>query len=245
MKITAPGKTEPAPRPSSAKSLMKDLRPQAQTLQAQQALAAASPKSARLQTLQALSAARGDAPIQRYAIGSGSNRIVTLTGKNNKTRSFQECHYNYVEYKKGDQRGSGGTGTQNPAAWATWLVNQSNGNNATQLHVVNQRWGGLGGRTQGNIVPGTPAENSHHLHEGEKVFDATCFGHTGPSATDKAIQDAKYETYATPSYGSAVDVSGGPIDVADPTLTVVITTATGSKSGTISAGGGLRLKEGS
>jgi hypothetical protein len=183
------------------------------------------------------------AAIQRYAIGSGANRTVTVTG-NSKSKSFQECTYNWVEYKSGDKIASTGTATTSPAAWATWLVNQGNGNNATQLHVVNRRWGGLGGTGDGNIVPGTPAENSHHLHGGESEFDMACFGTTHPGSSATAQQNAKYECMVTPSYGTAVDVKAGAVNVADPTMVVRITTSAGHVDYPIAPGGGMKFKEG-
>jgi len=122
------------------------------------------------------------------------------------------------------------------------LVNKKGGNNATQLHVVNARWGGLGGQKDKNIVPGTPAENSHHLHEAEKKFDEACFGSTAGAT---AIQDAKYECSATPHYGQLVDVSGGSKDFPDPALTVTITANGSSTIYPVTPGAdGLTMKEG-
>ncbi len=179
-------------------------------------------------------------PIQMYKLGTGTTRTVNLKGAKG-THSFEECTYNSVEYKNGDPKVSGST-TSSPAAWATWLVNKKGGRNATQLHVVNARWGGLGGQNDKNIVPGTPAENSHHLHEAEKKFDDACFGGSGGSA---AVQDAKYECTTSPSYGTAVDVSGGSQDFSDPTLSVTITTSTGSTVYPVTTGtDGLTMKEG-
>src|SRR3989344_5311385 len=68
-----------------------------------------------------------------------------------------------------------------------------------------------------NIFPGTPAENSHHLHQAEKEFDK-CF-----NGSDKAINDCKYECTVTPKYGTNVDVTGGDKDYGDPTISVDIT----------------------
>lgn len=154
--------------------------------------------------------------IQLYTYGKGTTRNVTVTGKGSKTRTFEECTYNFVEFKKGEKKPSTGTVT-GTAAWEGWLKNKKGLNNATQLHIVNKRWGGLGGKNDGNIVPGTPAENSHHLHEGEKLFDK-CF-----NSSDAAINDCKYECSASPKYPTAVDVSGGDKAYGDPTLTVKIT----------------------
>jgi len=183
--------------------------------------------------------------IQRYSLGIGKTRNVTVSGKA-KTKTFEECYYNFVEYKLGDPRGSNGTGTKSPAAWAGWLVNKKNGNNATQLHVVNQRWGGLGGSDDKNIVPGTPAENSHHLHEAEKKFDLACFGTTSPGPNATAIQDAKYECLVTPTYGQNVDVSTGSVDTGDPQINVNITAASNGGNFPVTPGTeGLTFKEGS
>lgn len=175
--------------------------------------------------------------IQRYTYGKGATRNVTVTGANG-TRKFEECYYNFVEYKKGEKK-QHGSGTKAPASWAGWVKNQGNGNNASQLHVVNARWGGLGGQNDGNIIPGSPAENSHHLHQGEKKFD-DCF-----DGGNAAIDDCKYECLATPAYGTAVDVSKGAINVNDPTLSVYITDKSGTKNYPIGGGDGLRFVDGS
>lgn len=183
--------------------------------------------------------------IQCYTLGTGTTRSVTVTGSASKSRTFEECTYNAVEYKLGDTIASSGTATASPAGWATWLTNKKGGNNATQLHVVNKRWGGLGGVSDKNIVPGTPAENSHHLHEAEKKFDLACFGMESPPAGTKAIQDAKYECTATPSYGTAVNVATGAIDTADPTISVTITAASGGGTFPVTTGtDGLTFKDG-
>jgi hypothetical protein len=179
--------------------------------------------------------------IQCYTYGTGATRSVTVKGSGTKQRTFEECTYNFVEYKKNDAKVYGSV-TSTPAAWATWLVNKKGGNNATQLHVVNARWGGKGGKDDKNIVPGSPAENSHHLHEAEKKFDEVCFG--GSSGT-KAIQDAKYECTATPKYSALEDVSGGAKDVGDPTLKVTITAGGTSTDYPVTDGvEGLILKQG-
>lgn len=154
--------------------------------------------------------------IQRYAYGHGTTRTVTVTGANG-THSFEECTYNSVTFNKGEAKPNSGTITKSPASWANWLTNKKGGRNATQLHVVNKRWGGRGEQDQKNIVPGTPAENSHHLHQAEKEFDK-CF-----DGSDKAINNCKYECTVTPKYGTSVNVSGGSKDYGDPTISVDIT----------------------
>jgi hypothetical protein len=159
--------------------------------------------------------------VQLYSYGEGGGgvgrtRTVTVTG-NSKTKKFEECTYNSVEFLAGEKQPTTGTPTSTPAAWAGWLTNKKGGNNATQLHVVNKRWGGLGGQTDKNIVPGTPAENSHHLHEAEKKFDE-CFDGAG-----KAKNNCKYECWAVPKYGTSVDVKGGNADYGDPTISAQIT----------------------
>ncbi|ASS48207.1 MAG: hypothetical protein CHH17_05540 [Candidatus Fluviicola riflensis] len=153
--------------------------------------------------------------IQCYTYGAGTTRKVTVQGVNDKN-VFEECTYNFVEFKAGEAKRDGSK-TATPASWANWLTNKKGGNNATQLHVVNKRWGGLGGQGDKNIVPGTPAENSHHLHQAEKEFDK-CF-----NGSDKAINDCKYECTVTPKYGTNVDVTGGDKDYGDPTISVDIT----------------------
>lgn len=181
---------------------------------------------------------QGDGIVQRVTYGgTKSNRNVTVTGANSKSVTFEECLSNSVEYKQGEKLQQG-TGTTTPAAWAKWVTNQSNGNNATQLHVVNARWGGLGGHKDGNIVPGTPAENSHHLHQGEKKFDEYFSGGT-------ALEDVKYVCNVQPAYGSAVDVSKGNVNYNDPKMDVNITDSKAKTTNyPIGAGGGLTFKDG-
>ena len=157
--------------------------------------------------------------IQKYELGTGQTRFTTIKGSNNKTCKFEECTYNYVKYNKNDIR-QYGTGTKNPAAWAGWIRNQSNGNNASQLHVVNRRWGGLGDIDGKNIVPGSPAENSHHLHQAEVFFDNHCFG---GSSGMVALRNCTYECWATPSYPDKIDVTHSNKLYDDPKIFVSIT----------------------
>jgi hypothetical protein len=112
------------------------------------------------------------------------------------------------------------------------------------MHVVNARWGGEGGKDDGNIFPGSPAENSHHLHEAEKVFDKVCFG--GSNGTT-ALVDCKYECKAAPDYTKNVDVTMGDVDVEDPTVTVKIDDLTNKKQEaiTVKDGTGLTFTDGS
>ncbi len=185
-------------------------------------------------------ASSGTPPVQLYSYGSPTNRNVTVTGKKG-SKTFEECTYNKVEYKANDAK-KDGTATSTPANWADWLTNNDNTNNATQLHVVNKRWGGLGGQDEKNIVPGSPKVNSHHLHEAEKKFDETCFG---GSAGQKALQDTTYECTATPDYGTAIDVKNGPEVKKDPALKIKISTSKGSESIDVSSGGGVSFKDAS
>jgi len=162
--------------------------------------------------------ANGNTVKQLFTYQAGTVRDVTVKGKN-KSVSFEECSYNSVEYKKNDPKNDEGTGT-GTADWAGWLTSNSTKNNATQMHVVNRRWGGKGGAKDGNIFPGSPAENSHHLHEAEHKFDEVCFGGTSGKT---AIANCKYECSATPVYGQTVDVSNGDKAVADAKVSVTIT----------------------
>ena len=159
------------------------------------------------------------ATIQKYQLGTGNTRWTTIQGSNNKSCTFEECLYNYVEYNKGDRR-QYGTGTQNPAAWNGWIKNQANRNNASQLHVINRRWGGLGDRNGHNIVPGSPTMNSHHLHQAEVFFDDHCFGGSGGQT---ALHNCRYECWATPSYPNNIDVTDTDLLYNDPDIFVRIT----------------------
>ena len=101
-------------------------------------------------------------PIQRYSYQRGKTQFVTLNSgsKNNVNKQFEICTSNKVTYDKGDQRRHGsGTGKSD---WQGWLIDQGTKNNATQLHVVNMEWGGLGGTNDGNIGPGSQQLNGWH-----------------------------------------------------------------------------------
>ncbi len=183
----------------------------------------------------------GNTVRQLFSYGKGTTRKVKVTGNGTNECTFEECLSNSVEYSNGDAMHKGSR-TSSPADWAGWLTVTGKSRNATQMHVVNARWGGEGGQKDGNIFPGSPAENSHHLHEGEKKFDEICF-----NDGTTAIGDYKYECTAAPDYGTAVDVSKGPVAVKDPTVKVKITdTKTGKLelAATIGDGGGLTFKEG-
>lgn len=178
-------------------------------------------------------------PIQKYTYQAGTTRKVKIQGSG-KSCTFEECTSNRVEYKKDDAKQTG-TST-GEASWKGWLVNTKGGNNATQLHIVNRRWGGLGGAADKNIVPGTPAENSHHLHEAETPFDRICFG--GKDGTH-AKKDAKYECTATPSYSTSEDVSAGEKKFSDPALSVKITADGVTTAYPVTTGTeGLTMKQG-
>ncbi|HEY1255731.1 MAG TPA: DUF4157 domain-containing protein [Terracidiphilus sp.] len=186
--------------------------------------------------------ANGNTVVQLYTYGSGTTRKVKVTGSS-KDCTFEECTSNSVEYNQGDTKQKG-SGTTSPAAWAGWLTVRNKSRNATQMHVVNARWGGEGGKDDGNIFPGSPAENSHHLHEAEKVFDKVCFG--GSNGTT-ALVDCKYECKAAPDYTKNVDVTMGDVDVEDPTVTVKIDDLTNKKQEaiTVKDGTGLTFTDGS
>lgn len=166
-----------------------------------------------------VSAAPASESIQRYAYGPGKTRTVTVKGKN-QTITFQECLENSVEYKAGENARNG-TITSSPADWANWVKNNDGTRNATQMHVVNRRWGGLGGQKDGNITPGTPAENSEHSHQVESVFDQTAFGVAKANGT-AAVRDAKYVCRFIPKYSDTVDVSNGDKQFADPEVWATI-----------------------
>lgn len=177
-------------------------------------------------------------PIQYFAYAKGTTRKMKVIGKND-SKTFEECTKNTVSYNKGEKKRDGTiTGDSD---WAGWLVNQANtGRNATQLHVVNKRWGGLGGASDGNIVPGSPAANSHHLHEAEKEFDK-CF-----DGQNEAKENCSYECVAAPAYGPGdVDVKAGVQNYNDPTLTVKVTDNGVTTQYDPSLGGGVQFKDGS
>lgn len=99
--------------------------------------------------------------VQRYKYQAGDVQTVTLLGgTSKKSKQFEICKYNSVTYNKGDSKQQG-TGTSG-ADWAGWLKDNGTGHNATQLHVVNQEWGGCGGAKEGNIGPGSQRLNGKH-----------------------------------------------------------------------------------
>lgn len=155
--------------------------------------------------------------IQRFQMGPSRYRTVNLVGMRENC-NFNECVYNSVEYRIGDIRRNG-TMTQSPAAWNRWIKNTTGGNNATQLHVVNRRWGGLGGREQNNIIPGSPTLNSNHYNQAEKFFDTYCFGNFG----NVALHNCRYECFATPNYANNLNVTNIQMRCNDPNIKVTIT----------------------
>lgn len=206
---------------SKGSSSFTDNRPESTAqLNMQQAIPN-SPQSMQLKAFQEMADKNDQAgaiqakPIQLYSYARGTTRNVTITGAGGKSKVFEECTKNSVEYKKGESLVDGSVTGE--ASWKGWLTNKKGGNTATQLHVVNKLWGGLGGANDGNILPGTPAENSHHLHQAENRFKE-CF-----DGSKKAKEDCKYVCTATPKYGQAVDISGGPEEYGDPTLSCDIT----------------------
>lgn len=211
-----------------------DQRSEAFQLNALQESANNSSQSKETAQLQALAQSNRN-PIQFVTYGPETVRTVTVTRAGNVTKDFEECTKNTVEYAQGEKKSSDGTGTENPAAWGGWLQNQANTNNATQLHVVNQRWGGKGGKTEKNIVPGSPSLNAHHKTAEGKFDD--CFG-----ADDKALEDCKYECIATPAYTQSVDVSAGDVLYNDPVIKVNITKSGVTTPYDVDPGGGVKFK---
>ena len=172
--------------------------------------------------------------VQLYTYGPGNTRIVVVNGAGSK-KKFEECTYNFVEFNKGEKLPSTGTAT-GKASWKDLLVNVKGGNNASQLHVVNKRWGGKGGADEKNIVPGSPAENSHHLHEAEKKFDDCFIGNV-------AKDNCKYECWAVPEYNSCVNVSAGDLEFGDPTIKVRITSPGAKNNYSVTPGpDGIKFK---
>lgn len=209
--------------------------------QKMQALADNSPQAKQTAQLKAI-ANNAAQPIQRMTYGPSMTRKVKVEGDNSKSVEFEECLSNSVEYKAGEKLSSGsGTGT---AGWAGWLKDEGTGHNATQLHVVNERWGGLGEADKGNLLPGSQSLNMKHK-KGEKLFDA-CFDSSGA-----ATKDCKYECSAAPGYSnsSSITVSkslGTEVTATDPDMEVTVTY--GGVKGSpvkIDKGKGVRFKDGS
>ena len=133
--------------------------------------------------------------VQLYSYSAGSTKTITLKNATGMSTNIDICTQNSVTYVAGDaQRIGTGTGT---ASWAGWLTDAGTDNNATQLHVVNQKLGGNGGPTEGNIGPGSQNLNSHHLHQAEKYVKGELF------ASNKATHDFTYA--CTFDYKNSVD----------------------------------------
>ena len=159
-------------------------------------------------------------PVQRYKYQSGKTTSITLAGgTSNKNKTFEICMSNRVEYKKGDVRQTGtDTGT---ASWKGWLIDSGTANNATQLHVVNQEWGGLGGAGDGNVGPGSQKLNGQHKGPEYKYKNLFRQG--------KADYDMTYECKF--GYGDLLNYNNqtitNPVQIADPTIYVEIDAANG------------------
>lgn len=187
---------------------------------------------------------KGKTILQLFEIGPPNFRSVTLIGQNG-TCTFEECTYNSVKYECGENR-CFGSETKNPAKWAGWIKNANGNRNATQMHVVNCRWGGSGEQDGKNLVPGSPSNNSHHYHDAEVIFDNYCFG---GAHNNQALHDCLYECRVTPSYGQTINIQNSQVSFDDPKVEVRITDLKANKYiqdySPIRDGVGILIRDGS
>lgn len=175
---------------------------------------------------------------QLYTAGTPTTKKINNKAK---TKSATICLENSVTYDKDDTKVDG-TGTSTPAQWDGWIQEDYGSNlNATQMHVVNSRWGGKGDSASGNLVPGTASMNHHHTGQ-EHKFDTECFGGTNKT---KAIKKCTYKCKMKDSSHFDTADAGGKKE--DPALEVVVTPDPGTavtldvKKG---SSGGLKFPEG-
>lgn len=185
----------------------------------------------------------GGAPVQLYSYSAGTVSPVTITGSGGKKVTFNQTATNSVSYTAGEKYAqAGGSGTTTPAMWDTVLRDVGTGNAATQLHIVNQEWGGSGAQDGGNIFPGSQSLNGHHKKQ-ENAFRKLFTGASGTAPVDMT-----YTCTASGLPSNHTFVSGATGDVAlnDPTVTVTVTDNTNSKvllNDPVSPGRNLTLKD--
>lgn len=186
----------------------------------------------------------GGAPVQLHSYSAGTVDQVTITGSGGKQVKFNQTATNSVSYLAGEAYAqAGGSGTTTPAMWETVLRDDGTGNAATQLHIVNQEWGGSGAQAGGNIFPGSQSLNGHHKKQ-ENAFRKLFTGGGGTTAPVAMT----YTCTASGLPGNHTFVSGATGDVAlsDPTVTVTVRDDTNSKillNDPVSPGKNLKLKD--
>lgn len=185
----------------------------------------------------------GGAPVQLYSYNPGTVSPVTITGSGGKQVKFNQTATNSVSYLAGETYAhSGGSGTTTPAMWESVLKDDGTTNAATQLHIVNEQWGGSGKQDGGNIFPGSQSLNGHHKKQ-ENAFRKLFTG-----ANDTAPVPMTYTCSASGLPGDHTFLSGatGDVALADPTVTVTVRNDANNQQllqQPVAAGKNLKLKD--
>lgn len=217
---------------------------------------ASSPRQAIQKNAQIISSSL-DANVQKKALNSAkvnNNAIVQkydydptpaeITVHHPKgTQKWTESISSEVSWNKGEKMDPNNIGSHKVANrdWKGLLKNQSNGNNATGLHVVNANWGGSGDALNGNIVPGTPSLNGHHKSIENEVHNL--FINNGGKAPD----NMSYKADVITPYPQVMDLtkkkSGDVITYDDPSIkcTVKVGANTPVDNEEVKLGGGTKI----
>ena len=152
--------------------------------------------------------------LMRFAIGpSSSEEIKGPFGQkanictSNKVRLDSYDNLNQL-YK------AVGSRPQWPAKWAGWLLDEGNGKNATQCHVINQNFGGSGKHLDHNLHPGSQTLNHYHETQMEDVIK-TVFEN---NVKGKEGTHLEFTCNFQPSFNTNVPLSVGQ-HIDDPTIT--------------------------
>ncbi|MFT6922731.1 MAG: hypothetical protein ACJA1C_001737 [Crocinitomicaceae bacterium] len=180
--------------------------------------------------------------IQKYSY-SADGAEITVQLPNSDTRTWIESTEAEVTWNKGETMDPNGIGSHkvNNHGWKGILKNQSNGNNATGLHMVNANWGGSANALEGNLVPGTPSLNGHHKSIENAVHNL--FSDNGGIAPD----DISYKADVWTPYSQKINLknatSGDEIDYHDPTIkcTVIVGSTKEVDNEKVELGGGTKI----
>ncbi|WP_234030544.1 DUF4157 domain-containing protein [Undibacterium sp. 14-3-2] len=191
----------------------------------------------------ALNLAKGESNvlIQKYSYDPNPAEITVNLPKS--TEKWTESISSKVTWKKGEimDPKSIGSHTVHNHGWKGLLKNQSNGNNATGLHVVNANWGGSANALDGNLVPGTPRLNGRHKTIENEVHNQ--FKNNG----GKAPENMSYEADVITPYDQTIDLtknkSGDEICYEDPSIkcTVIVGSETLVDNEQVELGGGTKI----
>ena len=191
----------------------------------------------------ALNEAKGEnsGVIQKYTYKADPAEITVKHPKG--TQKWTESTGAKVTWTKGETMdpGSIGSHTVNNHGWVGLLKNQSNGNNATGLHVVNANWGGSANALDGNLVPGTPSLNGHHKSIENAVHNL--FKNNGGTAP----QNMSYKADVWTPYAQIMDLtknkSGDEIPYKDAIIKCTVTVGSNKPvdNEQVELGGGTKI----